>query len=89
MRMNEALEGLDGISISADNVIIYDCGNDYESAEKDHDSKIIKSLERCIEKNLKLNPDKFKFKQKSVKYRVGGFFVFFLKKTKPGFFMKS
>lgn len=68
MRMNEALEGLDGISICADDVIIYGCGNDYESAEKDHDSKIIKLLERCIEKNLKLNPDKFKFKQKSVKY---------------------
>ena len=66
--MNEALEGLDGIAICADDIIIYGCGEDQESAEKDHDEKFRKLLDRCLEKNLKLNRSKINFKKKEVKF---------------------
>ena len=36
-RMNNALEG---IAICADDVIIFGCGEDQKSAEKDHDKKM-------------------------------------------------
>ena len=39
-RMNNALEGMEGIAICADDVIVYGCGEDQESAEKDHDKKM-------------------------------------------------
>lgn len=48
-RMNQALEGLDGIAICADDVIIFGCGEDDEAAERDHDLKLLKLLERCRE----------------------------------------
>ena len=53
--MNEALEGLEGIAICADDIIIFGCGNDLEAAEKDHDMKFLKLMNRCKERNLKLN----------------------------------
>lgn len=46
-RMNETLEGLEGIAICADDVIIYGCGDNDEAAEKDHDVKLEKLLQRC------------------------------------------
>ena len=61
-RMNQELEGLDGIAIFADDVIIFGCGQDDVAAEQDHDIKLRKLLERCREKNLKLNRNKINFK---------------------------
>ena len=66
--MNQALEGLDGIAICADDVIIFGYGEDDEAAERDHDLKLLKLLELCREQNLKLNRSKINFKQKSVKF---------------------
>ncbi|XP_064111370.1 uncharacterized protein LOC135218851 [Macrobrachium nipponense] len=52
------LENLDGVVCIADDVIIYGVGETYEEAVKDHDSKIIKFLERCQAKGIKLNKSK-------------------------------
>ena len=48
-RMTEILEGIDGIAVCADDIIIFGCGEDYETAEKDHDNKLKKLLARCKE----------------------------------------
>ena len=66
--MQEALEGLGGIAICADDIIIYGCGNNYEQAEHDHDKKLRKLFQRCMTKILKLNKDELIFKENSVKY---------------------
>ena len=66
--MEDSLEGLDGIAICADDVLIYGCGDSDQEAEADHDKKLRQVLERCRETNLKLNKEKFVFKRKSVKY---------------------
>ncbi|XP_064107989.1 uncharacterized protein K02A2.6-like [Macrobrachium nipponense] len=52
------LENLDGVVCIADDVIVYGVGETYEEAVKDHDSKIIKFLERCQAKGIKLNKSK-------------------------------
>ncbi|XP_064111251.1 uncharacterized protein LOC135218731 [Macrobrachium nipponense] len=52
------LEKLDGVVCIADDVLIYGVGETYEEAVKDHDSKIIKFLERCQAKGIKLNKSK-------------------------------
>ena len=67
-RMQEALEGLEGIAICADDIIIYGCGNNYEQAEHDHDKKLRKLFQRCMTKILKLDKDELIFKENSVKY---------------------
>ena len=58
--MNQALEGLDGIGICADDVIVYYCSEDDEVAKPAHDDKLMKLMGQCNEKNLKLNREKKK-----------------------------
>ncbi|XP_068243843.1 uncharacterized protein [Palaemon carinicauda] len=48
------LENLDGVVCIADDVLICGVGETYEEAVKDHDSKLIKFLERCQAKGIKL-----------------------------------
>ena len=65
-RTLEILEGLDGVFAKADDIIIGGVGDSYEEAVRDHDSHMRKFLERCRERNFKLNPKKLRFKQESV-----------------------
>ena len=67
-RMQEALEGLDGIKPIHDDILIYGCGENDKEAEEDHDRKFHALLQRCVEKNIKLNKDKLKLKVDSVTY---------------------
>ena len=53
-----ALEGLAGIICVADDIVVYGKGPDDQTALKDHDTNLSKLLERCLEKNIKLNKDK-------------------------------
>ena len=48
----QILEGLNGTINIADDVLVFGC--DYNSFK----SNVIGSLERCVEKDLHLNPDK-------------------------------
>lgn len=67
-RIHEELEGLNGICNIADDILIFGSGDNYEEAEKDHDSNITALLKRCSDRNIKLNKKKFKFKLNSVKF---------------------
>ncbi len=67
-RQHEVLEGLEGVVNVADDILIFGQGDSYEEAERDHDTNLIALLERCRERNLKLNPKKLKFKMKSVSF---------------------
>lgn len=61
-RLAAALEDLDGIANIADDVLVYGEGHTYDEAVVDHDRHLVALLERCTEKQIKLNPDKFRFK---------------------------
>uniref|UniRef100_A0A8C9WLU3 Gypsy retrotransposon integrase-like protein 1 n=1 Tax=Scleropages formosus TaxID=113540 RepID=A0A8C9WLU3_SCLFO len=63
-----ALEGLSGIYIIADDVLITGQEETPETAEQDHDEKLKACLTRCREKGIKLNIDKFKLRQNEVSY---------------------
>uniref|UniRef100_A0AAR2JIE4 ribonuclease H n=1 Tax=Pygocentrus nattereri TaxID=42514 RepID=A0AAR2JIE4_PYGNA len=64
----QALEGLPGIYIIADDVLITGEGETVESATKDHDEKLRHFLNRCQKQNIKLNADKFKLRKEEVPY---------------------
>ena len=68
MRLTAALEGLEGIICIADDILIFGEGNDYEEAQKDHDRRFIALMERCHQRNIKLNADKLQFKLKELKF---------------------
>ena len=53
---------LPGIHNIADNNLIIEQGETEEDAIRDHNENMIRVLKRCREKNLKLNPEKFKLK---------------------------
>ena len=61
-RQREVLEGLNGVINIADDILIYGSGDTQEEADEDHDKNLIALLARCRERNLKLNPEKLKFR---------------------------
>ena len=67
-RLNEALSGLQGIAVVADDILIYGCGETIEDATRDHDRKLIELLERCRQTGIRLNPGKLKLHLHSVPY---------------------
>lgn len=54
-RISQALEGLDGVAVIADDILVYGSGNNDEDAYADHERNIKNLLDRCLEKNIKLN----------------------------------
>ena len=67
-RLNEALEGLDGVRTIADDIIVFGVGDTDEEAVVDHDHKLVALLERCRQRHIKLNKDKMKFKLPQLSY---------------------
>lgn len=67
-KLTLALEGLPGIYIIADDILITGEGDTLEMANKDHDDKVRQFLNRCREKNIKLNADKFRLRHQEVPY---------------------
>ena len=67
-RLNEALSGLAGIAIVADDVLIYGRGETIEEATLDHDKNLLALLDRCRQKGIKLNANKLKLHLRSVSY---------------------
>lgn len=45
-----------------DDILVYGEGKIYEEVSKDYDAKLYKLMERCRERNVKLNKDKMKFR---------------------------
>lgn len=66
--LTQALEGLPGIYLIADDVLITGEGDTQETAYMDHDVKLRQFLSRCREKNIKLNAEKFRLRQQDVPY---------------------
>ena len=66
--MHQALEGLNGIAIVADDILVFGEGDTDAEAEQDHDRNLRKLLERCRMQSLKINKDKMKYKLEEVKF---------------------
>ena len=64
--LNEIFEGLEVVTAIADDLLV--TGNTHEEALADHNRNLTALLQRCRERNLKLNKDKFVFKQQKLKY---------------------
>ena len=67
-KMHELIEGLSGIEVVADDFIVVGCGSTVDEANKDHDNALMKFLERCKERGVKLNTDKLNLRQKEVPF---------------------
>lgn len=67
-KLTQALEDMPGLYIIADDVLITGQGETQEEAERDHDEKLRLFLDRCRQKNIKLNADKFRLRQKETTY---------------------
>lgn len=67
-KLNQALEGLRGIYVIADDILITGEGETLEQANQDHDNKLRRLLNRCREKNIKLNAEKFQLRKSEVPY---------------------
>lgn len=67
-RLHMALEGIDGIVCVADDILIYGVGNNHELAVQDHDKKLLKLLEKCREKGIKLNRKKVELRKTEISF---------------------
>ena len=67
-RVNQTLEGLEGVLNIADDIIIYGVGDSAEQVNADHDKKLEALLQRCRERVIALNRDKPKLRLKTVKF---------------------
>ena len=54
-KLDQNLEGLNGVIKIADDILITGRGSTMKEAVKDHDTTLLKLLDRCRERNLKLN----------------------------------
>uniref|UniRef100_A0A803K3H0 ribonuclease H n=1 Tax=Xenopus tropicalis TaxID=8364 RepID=A0A803K3H0_XENTR len=63
-RQHEAVDGLPGVEVIADDILVYGCGD----TTADHDKNLIRLLERARKLNLKLNKQKLRLRLSSVPY---------------------
>ena len=64
-RLQAALSGLKGIAIIADDILIYGSGDNDAEAMIDHNNNLRALLQRCREKNIKLNKKKLRLNRDS------------------------
>ena len=67
-RVNQALEGLEGILDITDDILIYGVGKDLKEATEDHDRHLKALLQRCRERGMALNKDKLKLRRQEVAF---------------------
>ena len=67
-RIDESLEGLGGTKAIADDILIWGDGNTIEEATSNHDARLSALLERCQQKHIKLNVDKFQLRKTELSY---------------------
>lgn len=67
-RLHETLDGIEGVCVIADDILVYGCGDSYHDAVNDHDRKLRLVLERARKYNLKLNKSKSKLREKELAY---------------------
>lgn len=66
--MHQALEGLEGVEVIADDILIYGKGDSKTEAIFDHDKNLQALLERCRKLNIKLNKDKVQLRKSEIQY---------------------
>lgn len=66
--MYEFIEGFLGIEVVVDDFIVIGCGNIVEEVNDDYDKVLIRFLERCKERGVKFNIDKFNFRLTEVSF---------------------
>ena len=67
-RQNEALAGLNGVEVIADDILFYGSGETMEDALKDYDSNLLNLLGRACSMNFKLNKKKLRLRLDQVTY---------------------
>ena len=67
-RMREHIEGLKGVEVIADDFVIVGYGNIPAEWQSDHDQNVHAFLNRCRERNLKLNEKKAWLRQQEVPF---------------------
>ena len=67
-RMHTTLQGLSGIEVITDDILVFGCGDTVEEWQRDHDANLQGLLQRAREKNLKLNKKKLKLCQSGLLY---------------------
>ena len=67
-RQNEALAGLDGLEVIADDILCYGSGESMEEVLADHDCNLVNLLKRARSVNLKFNKNKLRLKLDQVTY---------------------
>ena len=67
-KMHELIEGLKGIEVVADDFIVVGYGDTMEEANRNHDNTLMAFLERCRERNVKLNIDKLTLREREVPF---------------------
>ena len=56
-RQKQALEGLHGIQVIADDILVAGYGNTVEEATADHDKNLESLLQRCREVEFEIKPE--------------------------------
>ena len=67
-KLDQNLQGLPGVHRIADDLLITGQGETKEEADKDHDKNLVHLLQRCRERNIKLNKAKLDFKCSQVPF---------------------
>ena len=67
-KMREHIEGLKGVEVIADDFVIVGYGNTLAEWQSDHDQNVRVFLDRCRERNLKLNKKKARLRQQEVPF---------------------
>jgi hypothetical protein len=67
-RLHQALDGLTGIEVIADDILVYGCGDSTEEGAADHDRNLLALMERLKDRGIKINKDKMKLHLSEIKY---------------------
>ncbi|UYV81904.1 K02A2.6-like [Cordylochernes scorpioides] len=67
-RLHEVIEGLEGVEVIADDILVFGKGNTTEDAIRDHNLKLEQLLMRARKRNLKYNKDKIRLCSNHVNY---------------------
>ena len=65
-RLDQAIEGLDGVKTVADDILIIGNGATAAEAVKDHDTKLDALLSRCRDRGITLNEEKIDLRKESM-----------------------
>ena len=67
-RMHSVLQGLPGVAVIVDDILVYGAGTTEEESQKDHDKNLQQLLQRARDKNLKFNKRKLRLCLSEVTY---------------------